>query len=133
MMLHDTRLIPRRTSRHNECAGGPKNFAGEAGNVWNRHLGAGDHPPARILLFCGLQQITYSVKISRVLKEDDLDELAATARALLILGGTEDQYMLNPDYERRKRELENVANVLTDDVKKYWSQNNELRVQPDIT
>jgi hypothetical protein len=23
---------------------------------------------------------------------------------------------LNPDYERRKRELENVANVLTDDV-----------------
>ena len=29
--------------------------------------------------------------------------------------------------------LENVANVLTDDVKKYWSQNNELRVQPDIT
>lgn len=41
--------------------------------------------------------------------------------------------MLNPGYERRKRELENVANVLTDDVNKYWSQNPELRVQPDIT
>jgi predicted ATP-dependent endonuclease of OLD family len=41
--------------------------------------------------------------------------------------------MLNPDYERRKRELENVANALTDDVKKYWTQNTELRVQPDIT
>jgi predicted ATP-dependent endonuclease of OLD family len=41
--------------------------------------------------------------------------------------------MLNPDYERRKRELENVANVLTDDVNKYWTQNPELRVQPDIT
>jgi predicted ATP-dependent endonuclease of OLD family len=41
--------------------------------------------------------------------------------------------MLNPDYECRKRELENVANALTDDVNKYWSQNRELRVQPDIT
>ena len=83
--------------------------------------------------FADYSKLPYSVKISRVLKEDDLDESEATARALLNLGGTEDQYMLNPDYERRKRELENVANVLTDDVKKYWSQNNELRVQPDIT
>ena len=50
-----------------------------------------------------------------------------------MIGGTEKEYMLNPDYERRKRELENVANVLTDDVNRYWSQNPELRVQPDIT
>jgi predicted ATP-dependent endonuclease of OLD family len=41
--------------------------------------------------------------------------------------------MLNPDYERRKRELENVANVLTDDVNIYWTQNPDLRVEPDIT
>src|SRR6266849_6668583 len=68
-----------------------------------------------------------------MLKEKDLNESEATARALLKLGGTEDEYMLNPDYERRKRELENVANVLTDDVNKYWTQNPQLRVQPDIT
>lgn len=49
------------------------------------------------------------------------------------LGGTEEDYILNPDYERRKRELENVANVLTDDVNNYWSQNPDLRVEPDIT
>jgi hypothetical protein len=77
--------------------------------------------------------LPYSVKIARVLKEDDLDESETTARALLSLGGTDDEYMLNPDYERRKRELENVSNVLTDDVRKYWTQNSELRVQPDIT
>jgi predicted ATP-dependent endonuclease of OLD family len=41
--------------------------------------------------------------------------------------------MLNPDYESRKRELENVANALSEDVKKYWTQNPELRVTPDIT
>lgn len=83
--------------------------------------------------FADYSKLPYSVKIHRVLKEKDLDDSEATARALLKLGGTENDYMLNPDYERRKRELENVANVLTDDVNKFWSQNSELRVQPDIT
>jgi predicted ATPase len=83
--------------------------------------------------FADYSKLPYSVKIEHVLKEKDLKESETTARALLNLGGTEDEYMLNPDYERRKRELENVANVLTDDVRKYWTQNTELRVQPDIT
>jgi predicted ATP-dependent endonuclease of OLD family len=83
--------------------------------------------------FADYSKLPYSVKIDRVLKQNDLNESEMTARALLTLGGTEDEYMLNPDYERRKRELENVANVLTDDVNKYWTQNSELRVQPDIT
>jgi predicted ATP-dependent endonuclease of OLD family len=85
------------------------------------------------LYFADYSKLPYSVKIQRVLKESTLDDPETTARALLKLGGTEDEYMLNPDYERRKRELENVANVLTDDVNKYWTQNPELRVQPDIT
>jgi energy-coupling factor transporter ATP-binding protein EcfA2 len=83
--------------------------------------------------FAEYSKLPYSVKILRVLKDKDLDDSEATARALLKLGGTENDYMLNPDYERRKRELENVANVLTEDVNNYWSQNTELRVQPDIT
>lgn len=85
--------------------------------------------------FAEYSRLPYSVKIHDVLKEDKsrLSGPEATARALLMLGGTESQYMLNPDYERRKRELENVANALTDDVNDYWSQNPELRVQPDIT
>lgn len=83
--------------------------------------------------FADYSKLPYSVKIRDVLKNDKLSDPDATARALLMLGGTESEYMLNPDYERRKRELENVANVLTDDVNEYWSQNPELRVQPDIT
>lgn len=83
--------------------------------------------------FADYSKLPYSVKIQDVLKNDKLSDPDATARALLMLGGTETEYMLNPDYERRKRELENVANVLTDDVNNYWSQNPELRVQPDIT
>jgi energy-coupling factor transporter ATP-binding protein EcfA2 len=82
--------------------------------------------------FADYSKLPYSVKIQDVLKNGTLTESDATARALLMLGGTETEYMLNPDYERRKRELENVANVLTDDVNKYWSQNPDLRVQPDI-
>jgi len=83
--------------------------------------------------FAEYSKLPYSVKVQRILKESNLDDAETTARALLKLGGTEDEYMLNPDYERRKRELENVANVLTEDVNKYWTQNPELRVQPDIT
>lgn len=83
--------------------------------------------------FADYSKLPYSVKIQRVLKESDLNDGETTARALLKLGGTEDEYMLNPDYERRRRELENVANALTDDVNEYWTQNPELRVQPDIT
>ena len=83
--------------------------------------------------FAEYSKLPYSAKVDRVLKHEDLNEGERTARSLLKLGGTESDYMLNPDYERRKRELENVANVLSDDVRKYWTQNHELRVQPDIT
>lgn len=83
--------------------------------------------------FADYSKLPYTVKIEDVLNKDKLSDPDATARALLMLGGTEKEYMLNPNYERRKRELENVANVLTDDVNKYWSQNPDLRVQPDIT
>lgn len=83
--------------------------------------------------FSEYNKLPYSVKIHDILKKENLNEAESTARALLKLGGTEEDYILNPDYERRKRELENVANVLTDDVNNYWSQNPDLRVEPDIT
>ncbi len=75
------------------------------------------------------------VKIRELLSKDDeeLDEDERTARSLLELAAAEDEYLLNPDYETRKRELENVANAITDDVLKYWTTNTELRVQIDIT
>ncbi len=83
--------------------------------------------------FAEYSKLPYSVRIQDVLRDGRLNDAEATARALLMLGGTEQEYILNADYERRKRELENVANALTDDVNEYWSQNPELRVQPDVT
>lgn len=87
----------------------------------------------KFFYFAEYSRLPYTVKIQHVLKGEKLSDGEATARALLRLGGTENEYMLNPDYERRKRELENVANVLTDDVNSYWTQNPDLRVEPDIT
>jgi energy-coupling factor transporter ATP-binding protein EcfA2 len=87
----------------------------------------------KFFYFAEYSRLPYNVKIRDVLQNDNLSDSDATARALLKLGGAENDYILNPDYERRKRELENVANALTEDVNKYWSQNRELRVQPDIT
>ncbi len=64
---------------------------------------------------------------------EDLTDEHHTALSLLRLGGTDDEYLLNPEYEVRKREIESVANALTEDVLAYWTQNPELRVQPDLT
>jgi AAA domain, putative AbiEii toxin, Type IV TA system/AAA ATPase domain len=87
----------------------------------------------QFLYFADYSKLPYTVKIDRVLTAADLNESEATARALLRLGGAEQDYLMNPEYERRKRELENVANTLTDDVLTYWSQNKDLRVQPEVT
>lgn len=86
------------------------------------------------IYFDKYSSLPYRVKVKYLLKTDkaQLKDDELTARALLTMAGAEDDYLLNPDYERRKRELENVANALTEDVLKYWSQNRELRVAPDI-
>jgi len=85
--------------------------------------------------FSNYHSLPYSVKVDDVLHSnvDSLNEGERTARSLLQLAGAEDSNLLNNDYESRKRELENVANAITDEVMEYWSQNQQLRVQPDIT
>jgi hypothetical protein len=89
----------------------------------------------KFLYFSEYSTLPYSVRIEHLLSADpsSLDDDELTARSLLKLAAAEDEYLNNPDYERRKRELENVANALTQDVLEYWTQNPQLRVQPDIT
>jgi hypothetical protein len=76
-----------------------------------------------------------TVKIRDLLQADPskLDDEKLTALSLLKLAGAEDEYLLNPDYETRKRELENVASALTEEVLKYWTTNPDLRVEIDIS
>lgn len=75
------------------------------------------------------------VKIRELLEADEttLSDDELTALSLLRLAATDEEYLLNPDYERRKRELENIANAITQDVLNYWTQNPELRVLIDIS
>ena len=77
----------------------------------------------------------YSINIKRLLEseDDDLDDGELTARSILKLAAVDGDSLVNNEYELRKRELENVANTLTNDVLQYWSQNPSLRVLPDIT
>lgn len=63
---------------------------------------------------------------------EDLDQAQYIARQLLLLAAARQEYLQNPDYERRKRELENAANELTNQILQYWSQNPELQVEIDI-
>jgi hypothetical protein len=89
----------------------------------------------QFLYFAEYAKLPYTVKIRELLQaeERNLTDEQLTARSLLRLGGADDEYLLNPDYERRKRELENVSNSLTADVKQYWTTNQDLRVHPDVT
>ena len=88
----------------------------------------------KFIYFDKYSGLPYSVNIQEVLQTPDeqLKDEQLTARSLLRMAAADDDYLLNPDYERRKRELENIANALTQDVLKYWSQNPDLRVNPDI-
>ncbi len=89
----------------------------------------------KFIYFDKYSGLPYSVKIQEILQtpEDQLTDEQLTARSLLRMAAADDDYLLNTDYERRKRELENIANAITQDVLKYWSQNPDLRVDPDIT
>ena len=75
------------------------------------------------------------VKIRELLEtsDEELDDGERTARSLLMQAGAEDDYLLNPEYEPRKRELENVANDITQEVLDYWTTNTNLRVEIDIS
>jgi hypothetical protein len=79
--------------------------------------------------------LAYSVQIQKLLSSEktQLSDSELTARSLLMIAGAENDYLVNPDYEKRKRELENVSNAITQDILTFWTQNPELRVLPDIT
>lgn len=89
----------------------------------------------KFFYYADYSRLPGTVKIKQLLKADraklTADDL--TALALLELAGAEDDYLLNPDYERRKRELENVANALTQEILEYWTTNKDIRVDIDIT
>lgn len=63
--------------------------------------------------------------------ESMLDDSQRTALALLKLGFATEQ-LSNPDYEKRSGEMEAVAADLTRQVRRYWHQNDHLRLKIDI-
>jgi energy-coupling factor transporter ATP-binding protein EcfA2 len=85
--------------------------------------------------FSNYSNLPARIKIRDLLAADakTLKASEQTALALLRLGGTDNDYLLDENYERRKRELENVANALTQEVLQYWTQNVDLRVHIDLT
>lgn len=89
----------------------------------------------KFFYYADYSRLPGTIKIRELLEADKstLDDDLLTARALLELAGAEGDYLLNPDYERRKRELENVANALTQEILDYWTTNTEIRVEIDIT
>ena len=89
----------------------------------------------KFFYFADYSKLPGIVKIRELLEadDDDLDDGKRTAKALLMQAGAEDDYLLNPEYEPRKRELENVANAITEDVLKYGTTNQQLRVEIDIS
>lgn len=71
------------------------------------------------------------VEALRSKSESVLDDAQRTALALLRLGFATDE-LVNPDYEKRSGEMEAVAADLTRQVRRYWHQNDHLRLKIDI-
>jgi predicted ATPase len=55
-----------------------------------------------------------------------------TARALLKLAGTTPLQLAEEDYEERRAELEAVSNDLTQQMREYWHQSEELEIAVDV-
>lgn len=89
----------------------------------------------KFFYFAEYSRLPGIVKIRELLENPDenLNDGERTAKSLLMQAGAENDYLLNPEYEPRKRELENVANEITQDVLDYWTTNTNLRVQIDIS
>ena len=89
----------------------------------------------RFFFYSDYSRLPGRVRIRELLetKPEELDEDEHTALSLLQLAGSDQEYLLDPDYETRRRELENVANEITQDVLRYWTTNADLRVMIDIS
>lgn len=89
----------------------------------------------KFFFYSDYSRLPGKVRIRELLEADpdELDEDDQTALSLLQLAGSNQEYLLDPDYETRRRELENVANVITQDVLQYWTTNADLRVMIDIS
>ena len=89
----------------------------------------------KFFYFAEYSRLPGIVEIRELLENPDenLNDGERTAKSLLMQAGAENDYLLNPEYEPRKRELENVANEITQDVLDYWTTNTNLRVQIDIS
>lgn len=122
-------------SASESIASAKNKLLGKAPDLQNAVLLALDELIPNFFYFDEYSSLPGTIKIRELLKKkkEDMSENEATARSLLTLAGAESDYLLNAEYEVRKRELENVANSITHDVLKYWSTNPELRVLIDIT
>lgn len=92
----------------------------------------------RFFYFASYSSLPDSIKIRELLTKAKstkagISDDERTAISLLRQAATDDAYLLSADYDVRKRELENVANAITDEVLAYWTQNPELRVTIDLT
>ena len=111
------------------------NYFGENENFWRLVSKEFSKLVPKFFYFAEYSKLPGIVKIRDLFGTDDedLDDSERTAKSLLMQAGAENEYLLNSEYESRKRELENVANDITQDVLEYWTTNTNLRVMIDIS
>ena len=89
----------------------------------------------KFLYFSEFSQLPGTVDVNHIFSAapEKLTDGEHTARSLLTMAGAADEYLKNPDYETRKRELENISNDISREILSYWSTNTTLRMLVDIT
>ena len=112
-----------------------KTLLADASTVAEAVRDALDQLTPRFFYFADYSSLPGTIRIRELLEADrsTLSDDELTALSLLQLAGADGEYLLEPDYDVRKRELENVANALTEDILDYWTTNKQIRVEIDIT
>jgi len=125
----EQRAVLQRLRAHIEEIGGPE------GDIRHSLMSMLDAMMPEFFFYGEYSTLPGTVRIRDLLRssEKELSDDDITARSLLRLAAADDEYLLNPDYEKRRRELENVANAISEEVLRYWTQNPDLRVMIDIS
>ena len=120
----------------------PEDVSGLSAALKSRLGGRNTQGAVTALLLSRLPKFFYFSDYQMLPGRIDIRELAGsgvpaesgiqTARALVALAGTDAESLTDEDFEDRKAELEAVSNELTEQVFKYWKQNEDLSVEIDL-
>ena len=98
--------------------------------IWRKHIKPNI---PKFMYYDDYYMLPSRISIDKIHSKQTLDNSEKTARALLELADIDTENLINADsYEDFKAELEATQAIISEELFKYWSTNQNLRIQFDI-